>query len=587
MKRLTKQKIYIGVAILMGLVLLVSMLPIIYCSFFDYASGDDFNLSDLTHLALVNKEGVGAFITGSYTKVKDFYLWWGGNWVAAIMWTLQPSVFGESVYHITFYVSMLFLLGGSGYFLRKVLARFVTRSKLFFALVFILFCFELLQYMPVGRTTFFWYPVVANYVFPYGLFLIAVVFLYQLTEKTADFKRMAPKTTVLKTLACAIIMVFIGGTGYMTLVLMLDTIALYWIYVVVCRIIDKKQAGDSEQTGSPEQTRIPEQTRSPEQTDAQQGKRLVGLTVSTVFFLASTIFNVIAPGNFARGGEKMDFGLLNLIGVVAKSILRGITNTGTYLMYSRFLLVFVPLLVLFTWEFLDVSVGAGISATAGTSAETDKDMGTAGSQKFKFRYPAIVVAILFLMYCSTFAPMVLMQDITASSGHTNTYWFAFMTMLTLSVIYVTGWFKLRIVAKYGEPSNSNSNSSSNSNSKANLPQLCERILQIGCALLVIATIILGKHFIGNMFAYTCYQFIDYGYLADYETQMQERFELLNDKDVTDVVLPYMNSEQGPYLFFPATDDPESYSNQVVARFYGKNSVVGMPRGEYYELYGQQ
>ena len=523
--KLTKQKIYIGVAIFMGLVLLVSMLPIIYCSFFNYASGDDLNFSNLTHAAFIQRSGISTFFLGAYSRVKDFYLWWGGNWVAAILWSLQPSVFGEDVYHITFYVSMLFLVGGTGYFLRKITARWVSQSKLFFSLIFILFSFVLLQYVPVGRTTFFWYSVVANYVFPYGLYMVAVVLLYKIAERN--------KVSCI--IGCSLIMVFIGGTGYMTLVLMLETLILFWIYVVVCNI------------------RL---SKNPSQLNENK-KNYLGLSICTFFFMASTVFNVVAPGNYARGGERMNFSPLNLLMVVAKSILRGTVTVGTYLSYSRFLFVFVPLLVLFIWEFYSV--------------------GNQDVEKNKFKYPVVVVMILFLMYCSTFAPMILMGDIIASSGHTNTYWFAFVTALTLSVMYVTCWLKILITRKYGNTM---------IGCKMSLPRLCECVLRIGCVFLVLITLALGKHFVGNMFAYTCYKFIDYGYLADYEAQMQERFALLND-DEEDVVLPYMNSEQGPYLFFAATDDPEGYSNQVVARFYGKNSVVGMPRGEFYELYGQQ
>ena len=66
--------------------------------------------------------------------------------------------------------------------------------------------------------------------------------------------------------------------------------------------------------------------------------------------------------------------------------------------------------------------------------------------------------------------------------------------------------------------------------------------------------------------------------------MQERFRLLaSEEDV--VVLPFINDEQGPLMHMPVTVDPDNYTNYVTAKFYGKQSVVGMDRNEWKEKYG--
>lgn len=90
-----------------------------------------------------------------------------------------------------------------------------------------------------------------------------------------------------------------------------------------------------------------------------------------------------------------------------------------------------------------------------------------------------------------------------------------------------------------------------------------------------------------MYGYKYYDFISSGQLADFEAQMQERFELLNDPNATDVVVPYMNSEQGPFIHFTITNDVTNYSNVVTATFYEKNTVLGIPREEYYEIIKQK
>ena len=46
----------------------------------------------------------------------------------------------------------------------------------------------------------------------------------------------------------------------------------------------------------------------------------------------------------------------------------------------------------------------------------------------------------------------------------------------------------------------------------------------------------------------------------------------------------MNDEQGPFMHMALLADPDAYTNKATARFYGKESVIAIPRTEYYELY---
>lgn len=102
---------------------------------------------------------------------------------------------------------------------------------------------------------------------------------------------------------------------------------------------------------------------------------------------------------------------------------------------------------------------------------------------------------------------------------------------------------------------------------------------------ILFCIIAGKHLIGNMAAYICMDFIKSGQLRDFEYQMQERLKILNDLETDNVVLPQMNNEQGPFMHMALIADPDCYTNMATARFYGKKSVIAIPRTEYYELYG--
>lgn len=493
MKKLIDRKyIYL---VLISLVFLIALLPIIYCSFFNYATGDDFTQSDLTHLVIVNHGTFGEFINGTMRRLKAFYNGWGGNWSACLLWTIQPSIWGESFYHITFYLAALFIYGGIGLLSYYWYKKYINAPKSFFVMVLLLLFFVLTQGMPNGNTAFFWYAVVANYIFPFGMMLVSVIWI----DKYINFG--GKRYLIYVSLA----MIFIGGAGYMTLVVTLEIAVLYGIYLLFAK---------------------------------NKNKRIFLLIIPCICFLISVFINFKAPGNYVRGGETIDFSISNIIYTIFMSICRGSVNAIKYFGYCRLLIIYVPLISLFTWEFVQ-------------------------TEFFNIKYPVIKIGIGFLMYCSSYAPMVMMKDIVASSGHTNTYWMLFVLWLTYSLVIIICIIKKKFGVKLNKYFN---------------------IYKIGCLALILAMLLMYKHFIGNMFSYICYDFIKSGRLNDFENQMQERFALLNNPNVDDVVVPYMNWDQGPFIHFAITDDPTVYSNIVTADFYGKNTITGMPREEYYELY---
>lgn len=502
-----KKKYYIAITIFILIVFGISFIPVVYCSFFNYATGDDFHYSALTHQVVVNHGSLIDFVKASFAGVKDFYNGWGGNWSAALLWTIQPAVWGESAYHTTMYISVAFMLASAWYLGLYWYKKYINKSlkgtdKCLFISIFALYAFVCFQGMPVGRTAFFWWSVIVNYIVPYAVMLLCIVWLDKFTE--------CGKVSYI--VYSTIAMIFIGGAGYMTIVVALEILVLYIAFNIW------KKNGI---------------------------KKIFGIIIPTAGFLISFLFNFKSPGNAARGGDALDFGIANLIGAVAKSIARGTTTAVGYFGYCRLLFIYVPVVFLLAYELIGV-------ARNYDENETDE---------FQYKLPGVFIIITYLMYCSSFAPMVFMDDIVASSGHTNTYWLLFMIWLTISITYFVGYLK-----------------------RVNADLLAKLIKPYRAAVLCLAvlSLIMFRHFIGNTFAYKCYEFYESGQLADYEAQMQERFALLNDSNVTDVELPQMNDEQGPFLHFASTEDPDNYTNRVTAAFYGKNSVRGVDRSTFYE-----
>ena len=82
------------------------------------------------------------------------------------------------------------------------------------------------------------------------------------------------------------------------------------------------------------------------------------------------------------------------------------------------------------------------------------------------------------------------------------------------------------------------------------------------------------------------EYIRSGQASDYKQQMELQTKLLTEEGLEDVVVPFVNDVQGPLMQMPVTENPEAWTNTVTREFYGKKSVVAIPREEWQELYGE-
>ena len=69
--------------------------------------------------------------------------------------------------------------------------------------------------------------------------------------------------------------------------------------------------------------------------------------------------------------------------------------------------------------------------------------------------------------------------------------------------------------------------------------------------------------------------------------MQERLRILENEEITDAVVPEMNSEQGPFMHMSLLADPDAFTNHATALYYGKESVIAVPRDFFYEQYAEE
>ena len=277
-----------------------------------------------------------------------------------------------------------------------------------------------------------------------------------------------------------------------------------------------------------------------------QRKRTLWLLLPLALLTIGFIFSAISPGNAVRGGDSYYFGVERVLRTILESIKQGFFGAINWFISVRPLFLAAPLLFIVTWEKIDLA-------------------------KIKIRLinPLIVLIFLFLISCSIYAPGIYAQS-GVSGGVPDSIYFVFILVYVLGVVYLTCYIKLVVVNKGWRAGKQNS---------------AEKIRFSVILGEILFCIVFGKHLIGNMTDYICIDFIRSGQLQDFEYQMQERLEILHNPEIDNVVLPEMNDEQGPFMHMALLADPDAYTNKATARFYGKESVIAIPRTEYYELYG--
>lgn len=61
--------------------------------------------------------------------------------------------------------------------------------------------------------------------------------------------------------------------------------------------------------------------------------------------------------------------------------------------------------------------------------------------------------------------------------------------------------------------------------------------------------------------------------------MEERLSLLRNPELKNVERPAMNPDQGSLMHMEVMEDPEKWTNTVAKQFFGKESVIQVPRSE--------
>lgn len=278
----------------------------------------------------------------------------------------------------------------------------------------------------------------------------------------------------------------------------------------------------------------------------KKDRRIFLLGIPVLTELAGLIISMKAPGNKVRAGEEFGLSLSKALKTIGLSFWYGIRDIGTYLKERP--LVFAGLLLLFLLLFLICYSRENIPL---------------------FSHPVWLALGLFCLYSAMQAPAIY-AGVEVSRGVLNMNFQVFL-LVSAGMLFILAERLAEYLKKVQDGKGR---------------RYAAAVMGLGI-LLGLGMLVLCRSNIKTGTSYVCLDYMKSGQAADYKEQMDLQTKLMEEEGVTDVVLPFINDEQGPLMHMPVTADKEAWTNKVTREFYGKDSVVAMERPRWMEEYGNK
>ena len=169
----------------MLMLLIISLLPIFYASFFIHPVMDDLNFSAGVHSAICSGASLFEVLKKAFSTVSNNYFGWQGTFSAIFLFAFQPAVFSEELYFVTTFVMILSVSLSTFFLIDTLLVHCFNADRAYSILISsaVLFCsFQFVVNIPEA---FFWWNGSVYYTFFYSLSLILFSLLIRMvvTEK--------------------------------------------------------------------------------------------------------------------------------------------------------------------------------------------------------------------------------------------------------------------------------------------------------------------------------------------------------------------------------------------------------------------
>ena len=200
-------------SIVLSLIYIVSILPMLYISRYNYPSADDFAMGVEAYRAFRDTGNFFAALgQGVYMAWYD-YIHWMGYFTSTFFMSVPPSVFGEKFYILGTYIMLGILSFATLYFMHALLCKALRINAHLANCITMIILIVTVQCLPQGMArveSFYWYCSAANYILMYSQGLIFLGLLISAVQDNRKSKRRYDFVMAM------IIGFFVGGGNYLT-----------------------------------------------------------------------------------------------------------------------------------------------------------------------------------------------------------------------------------------------------------------------------------------------------------------------------------------------------------------------------------
>lgn len=282
---MTKKQQKIAACISM-IVFFVLLIPIVYLTGVNRASGDDYGYGLYTRMAWMRTHSLVEVFRGMCQTVKEFYGGWQGTWFSIAVFTLQPEVFHDKAYVIVAVLMLFLWIASTGYLFREVLGRKLGFEGWSCLLIAVWFLMISIEFIPNTRSSIYWFNGCAHYMLPFAMCQVLTAWLLRYGE---SYRR---RTFV----GILIFMTLLGGSNYQAalfaLIAAFYACAWGWLF--------------------------------------RRDKRILLLGIPMLTELVGLIVSMKAPGNLVRGGNDFGFSAARALRTIGSCFVHAVTDIGVY-----------------------------------------------------------------------------------------------------------------------------------------------------------------------------------------------------------------------------------------------------------------
>ena len=159
------------------IIFVLLMLPVLYLSFVNRATGDDYGYAIYTRAAWMGTHSIMELLKASWRTINQSYYSFQGTWFSLFLFTIQPEVFNDGAYFIVAFLMLFVWIGSTFYLFNMILCRNMGFNRWSYMLITAWFLMISIEFIPSTRSSIFWFNGCAHYMLPFAMCQIVVAWL--------------------------------------------------------------------------------------------------------------------------------------------------------------------------------------------------------------------------------------------------------------------------------------------------------------------------------------------------------------------------------------------------------------------------